>query len=145
MNHVQECQPPPTSPHQHAAPPATSASSQEFTQSGPDKSAAICVVLFQRITPVGWRAFVEQAMRRSVLFTVEKPPICFSYLTCLLNLSQPVQKYRLARDAAADLNKTKAATGLGTDTAARDTLGSEPSEAAETHHCDLLCCRGGRG
>lgn len=137
MNHVQECQPP--QPH-----PATSASSQEFTQSGPDKSAAICVVLFQRITPVGWRPCVKQALRWSVLFTVEKAQICFSYCTCLLNLLQPVQKYRLARDAAAALNKTKAATGLGTDTAARDTLGSEPSQAAETHHCDLLCRRGGK-
>lgn len=63
--------------------------------------------------------------------------------TCLLNLSQPVQKYQPARDAARARAKTKAATGLGTDTAAPNTLGSEPSEAAETHHCDLLCCRGG--
>lgn len=122
--------------------PATSASSQGFTQSGPDKSAAIWVALFQRITPVGWRPFVEPALRPFALFTVEKPQICFSCFTCLLNLSQPVQKYRIARDAAAALNKTKAATGLGTDTAARDTLGSELSKAAETHHCALLCCHG---
>lgn len=123
-NHVQEC-------HGLSLPPyhsPTSASSREFTQSGPDKSTAIRVVLFQRNTPLGWRPFDEQALRRSVLFTVEEPHIYFFHFTCLLNHSQPVQKYRRARHATAALNKTKAAAGLGTDTAARETPGSEPSE-----------------
>lgn len=49
------------------APPAASASSQGFTQSGPDNSAAIWVALFQKITPVGWRPFVEPALRPDLL------------------------------------------------------------------------------
>lgn len=54
MNHAQECQLPPNSPP---------ASSQEFTQSGPDKSAAICFVLNLEDYTCRWMPFVEQTHR----------------------------------------------------------------------------------
>lgn len=122
MNHVQECHPLSLPPYR----PPTSASSLGFTQSGPDKSAAVCVVLFQRITPLGWRPFVEQALCPSVCLRLKDPR--FASSICLLNLSQRVQKYQRAWHGTAALNKTKAAAGLGTDTAARDLKGSEPRE-----------------